>query len=235
MRDTPLSRKYAATVISNDDKLMMGRVQVRIDGLHEDTDDEDLPWAIPVNMSQGHGAIDVPSVGRRIVVQLQDRDGNELLYSGLLLDRGDPEPGTPDSGVQRIPTEFKETETKEKRYPHRKGFWDKYGNYAYRDQTDGTIKVATTTGITMIMDHNGNLIVDVAADTPNVHGVRYDDGKTKDPEGFDPSDLLGNATMQVVNNLRIKVLGNIIITAGGRIHIEATETVRIVGSEVYTN
>ena len=120
----PLSRKYAALVVSIDDPRKMGRVRVRIDGLHDDITDEFLPWAIPAEMSQGHGSLDLPTVGHRILVQMQDREASEYCISGIF--------------SIRISVTCSEYRMRCKRIIRTvRDWWDRYGNYMYRDQKDG--------------------------------------------------------------------------------------------------
>ena len=201
----PLSRKYAALVVNIRDPRRMGRVRVRIDGLHDDVEDEFLPWAIPAEMSQGHGSLDLPTVGHRILVQMQDREGSELLYFGNIIN-----PRIRD--MQRVPDALQEN------YPHRAGMWDRYGNYMYRDQKDGKMVMATANGVTLEQASNGKVTLNIT-------------GSGSPQSQHDQTDSPG--TQSLAGELEINVTGNITIKSDANIRMEAVGNINVVGANVY--
>lgn len=89
-------RRYEAKVVANDDTKsddgrMLCRVQARVAGLFDGTDDEDLPWALPTFMhTDGAGADSgyqwVPKVGTKVLLQFQDGSSEHPIYSSYPAD-----------------------------------------------------------------------------------------------------------------------------------------------------
>lgn len=78
-----------ATVIDNSDPINSYRVRVRIDLIHDNIPDKDLPWAARVGpgfMGFGNADIDhaIPEVGTKVLTLFIANDPNSILYLGTL-------------------------------------------------------------------------------------------------------------------------------------------------------
>jgi hypothetical protein len=73
-------------VVNNNDPEGLGRVQVRIPDIFEDTRDSDLPWAIPKRDALvGDVLFGVPSIDTLVTVEFQDDNSAFLIYDSVLL------------------------------------------------------------------------------------------------------------------------------------------------------
>lgn len=68
--NTELYGFYRQNVISTEDELKAGRIQVNIYGLTEGIDNNDLPWAEPLFLFAGedYGDVKIPQVGSEVVI-----------------------------------------------------------------------------------------------------------------------------------------------------------------------
>lgn len=78
-----------ATVVDNNDPENSYRVKVRVDIIHENIPDDQLPWAArvgPTFMGFGDADIDhaVPEVGTKVLTLFVANDPNSILYLGCL-------------------------------------------------------------------------------------------------------------------------------------------------------
>lgn len=86
-----------ATVVNNNDPENAYRVKVRIDVLHDNISDGDLPWAARVGPSfMGFGSADidhaVPEVGTKVLTVFIANDPNSILYLGSLYKKNSATP-----------------------------------------------------------------------------------------------------------------------------------------------
>lgn len=86
-----------ATVVNNNDPENAYRVKVRIDVLHDNISDADLPWAARVGPSfMGFGSADidhaVPEVGTKVLTVFIANDPNSILYLGSLYKKNSATP-----------------------------------------------------------------------------------------------------------------------------------------------
>ena len=165
-----------AWVVNNKDPAHMGRVQIRINGVHDDVEDEHLPWAAP-RMVRGFGELDIPPEGHPVYITTQDHGNGDPLYEGKPLasnpDANPPPPndvattespmsvpdvfrGKKESGRDDVEDDYK--------YPDRQGCWDFVGNYIYRNQKTGEIQVATAAGTTVAIKSDGSVSVEVTGE-----------------------------------------------------------------------
>ena len=168
-RDDPI----VAWVVNVDDPSQMGRVQIRINGIHDDVEDEHLPWAAP-KIIPGYGSLDVPPKGHAIYVTLQDHGNGDPLYSGKPLVMNDASP-------MAVADIFRYD------YPQRHGWWDSIGNYLYRNQKDGSIQFATASGVTTTSNSDGSVVVDITGVGKARHNKS--DPDIKKPTGGNPRIL----------------------------------------------
>ena len=86
-----------ATVVANNDPENAYRVKVRIDVLHDNISDADLPWAARVGPSfMGFGSADIshaiPEVGTKVLTIFIANDPNSILYLGSLYKKNSATP-----------------------------------------------------------------------------------------------------------------------------------------------
>jgi hypothetical protein len=73
---------FSALVVENNDPKQKGRIKIRIDGLHSDVPNGDLPWALPlINLS----VLDIPQKNKNVWVQFQQGKESEPVYLGYIL------------------------------------------------------------------------------------------------------------------------------------------------------
>jgi hypothetical protein len=87
---------YEAVVVENDDtkhpdKMMLGRVQARIDEIFTGIPDKDLPWAVPTwyHADGGYplsGFFAVPKKGSKVFLKFQDGNPSFPMYRGFHVD-----------------------------------------------------------------------------------------------------------------------------------------------------
>lgn len=100
-----------ATVVNNNDPENAYRVKVRIDLIHDNIPDDQLPWAArvgPTFMGFGNADIDhaVPEVGTKVLTIFIANDPNSILYLGTLYKNNSATPsGDPYLGSYGIYTQ----------------------------------------------------------------------------------------------------------------------------------
>ena len=87
-----------ATVVDNNDPQNNYRVKVRIDIIHNNIIDSELPWAArvgPTFMGFGDAEIDhaIPEVGTKVLTIFVANDPNSILYLGCLYKNNSATPG----------------------------------------------------------------------------------------------------------------------------------------------
>ena len=80
---------FVATVINNNDPTFNCRIQVKIIGMHDNIEDEYLPWAAKVDssfMGMDGSAVkhSIPEVGTKVLVLAVGNNINSLVYLGCL-------------------------------------------------------------------------------------------------------------------------------------------------------
>ncbi len=152
---------YVAFVVNNvddDDKRGRQRVRVRIPQKHRGVPDDHLPWAIPDNtqnysnasVESGSqvGSINIPPIGSKLWVRLDDNDPHNPRYGG-----------SPSSDDVNKDNEF----LKEK-YPHTRGNVDAANNREAVNVEDMTKDSTHSSGTTIHIDANGTLSITTAGD-----------------------------------------------------------------------
>ena len=194
-----------AWVVSDQDPSEMGRVQIRINGIHDDVEDEHLPWAAP-KIVPGYGALEIPPIGHMIYVALQDHGNGDPLYEGKPLAMGrDSAMSVPDV-FRYLPLSVPPANRK----PLRQGWWDFIGNYMYRNQKDGMIQFAAAAGLTATLNEDGSVVVSITG----IGEPRHDksDPDAKRPKGGNPRITFNIAGTTV---LELQPGGMTLITPSG--------------------
>ena len=77
-----LDKEYIGQVVYNDDPTHTGRCKIKVFGLFDNLDEENIPWFTPVNSSifseGGSGSISIPKLNTYVRVKFSNND----LYSG---------------------------------------------------------------------------------------------------------------------------------------------------------
>lgn len=94
---------YSALVIDNNSPDKDGAVQIRIDAIHNEVKNSELPWALPTS---GVNVNDIPLLGAYVWVTFQQGNVYEPIYSGSVLSR------------KNLPNVFAED------YPNTRGIYD---------------------------------------------------------------------------------------------------------------
>ncbi len=138
-----IGRILVASVVNNVDPLDKDRVQIRVEGLHTDTRDPDLPWALPITKDRVQGSsintnyTNIPGIGSDVYVIFDG--GNK--YSPLML------------GVVRNPLTSAWP-------PSQYGFVDLAGNTFKIDTAANTVEFKHASGTTLTIDAVGDVTVD---------------------------------------------------------------------------
>lgn len=120
-------------VVDIDDPLTKGRVRARVDVLHDDMADSDIPWARCTSSIAG---LNVPLLGSKIGIEFLGGDRNNPVYSYQAL-RTEDISGTPLS----------------EDYPHTRGFYDGV-NYILLNRQQRKITIHTPQN-TITLDASG--------------------------------------------------------------------------------
>ena len=133
-----------AKVVDNNDPLKLERVKFRIQGLHRNTTDANLPWAIPQKQSiQGNnnvGSINIPSLGSEIIVYFID--DYSVIYTGVMV--------RDDNTIDEL------TSTN---YPNCYGHIDASGNKMLVDTTANTVTFTHVSGTQIQIAQNGTTTI----------------------------------------------------------------------------
>jgi phage baseplate assembly protein gpV len=138
-------------VVNNNDPLKAKRLQIRVDGPHDDIPDAKLPWAI-CGVYQGRGChptadrVEIPIIGAELLVVFQQGDSQNPMYLGGV------------ASVDTVPDLFKPN------YPHRSGWLVPNGTYFVVDEVANSLTIHHR-GTTAVIDSGGNVQVNVVGTT----------------------------------------------------------------------
>lgn len=151
---------YVVDNVDPDKKNPKQRVRVRIPQLHRGIPDDKLPWALQdssrgtANAGSGVGSVDVPPVGSKLYVRLDENDPHNPRYSGS--------PPTDDVN--------KDNELLKEDYPHTNGFVDPAGNRFAVNKEKQTVNFTHTSGTTVFIDAKGAVSVSCSTFMVGVEG-----------------------------------------------------------------
>lgn len=193
-----------ATVVNNQDPENSYRVKVRIDIVHDNISDNDLPWAArvgPTFMGFGNADIDhaIPEVGTKVLTLFIANDPNSILYLGTLYKNNSATPsGDPYLGS--------------------------YGIYTQKGEFIGIDKI----NYTFKMIYEGKLDISKLKEAKiSVNGPMTvkTDGDIKIESG-------GNINIKSSGNMNIESGGPTNIKAGGTVTINSTGMTNLTGGQV---
>ena len=148
------TRWFLGEVVNvKDDPLKLGRVRVRVHGIHDDIDnikDADLPWAqivVPVTQGVHDGKGQYLGIlkGTQVFGVFLDGQNSQLPMV-----------------IGTVPKEGDENDKAEENYPHNKVYQTETGHYKEYDDTEGKerIKEYHTSGTYYEIDKDGNMTID---------------------------------------------------------------------------
>jgi hypothetical protein len=197
---------YRAVVEDNNDPLMMGRVRVRIFGLHtakkvldatEGVPTDELPWAEPVcglieGSISGYGLWAIPLQGSHVMLFFENGNYSSPRYFGTV-------PGIPASGPDTT-VGFNDPDGE---YPDKTGVSDFHEN-ARGSSYPNNIVLAT---------HGGHIIEIDSSEGSETLKISYDTGGTsiEFSKSTNAIDIVGDIDINVTGNCNVTVTGNLII------------------------
>ena len=148
------TRWFLGEVVNvKDDPLKLGRVRVRVHGVHDDIKnikDADLPWAqivVPVTQGVHDGKGQYLGIlkGTQVFGVFLDGQNSQLPMV-----------------IGTVPKEGDENDKAEENYPHNKVYQTETGHYKEYDDTEGKerIKEYHTSGTYYEIDKDGNMTID---------------------------------------------------------------------------
>lgn len=227
---TDKNTKYPAIVVNNNDPDMLGRVQARIETIHDGIDNKLLPWCLPTyahvdgalggNVFNRSGTFFVPKNGTRINVTFQDGDPHFPLYEG--------------AEVNDL-TKLKEVS---KNYPNRSILRFSNGSFIMIDTSTNELFIHNAGDLNLIVQ--GNLNQQVFGNSQEI--------VTESKSGLDPyftDDKLlpiGAAKQSQTNNVKFKGLGktggsgnkNILIDGDYTMTVKGNRITKIMGDDTTT-
>lgn len=151
-KEQRFSKEYIATVVSNDDPLRRGRLQVTVDTILGD-----IPFWVDSTLLAGSvQLIVIPNAGDKVTVKFKNKD----IYSGEWELKGTSINGTDEANID--PTKY--------------GLKDTAGNFVLIDKTTNDISINSLANINLTaatnanMTFTGNLVLQAEAGTINYNG-----------------------------------------------------------------
>lgn len=203
---------YVGVVVDNNCPSKAYRLRVRVPGIHDHLDDEEIPWAAPTQ-SQSQGIIGGEGVGRTQCVSVPEVESTVALYFNQ---GGDPMQPTYSTDVpipkNKISPEF------QKNYPNRLGYVLPSGyTFIHDKKTKETfLETPGDANLTILGDVNLNVVGNIQA-------------KAMSSTGELPS-YIANAPERVVGQLSPTQSGKIQFEglyggSSGNIHFEASQNI----------
>ena len=253
---------YVGVVVDNNCPSKAYRIRVRVPGIHDHLDDEDLPWSAPTH-AQPQGIIGGEGVGRTQSVSVPEVESTVALYFNQ---NGDPMQPTYSTNVpiakNQISPEF------QKNYPNRLGYVLPSGyTFIHDKKTKETfLEAPGDANLTILGDVNLNVVGNIQAravgstgDLPSyvanapervIGNLQPDPQKKISFNGLYGGDS-GNIHLEATNSITMKAGKNFKVeagqqieekagssfkqTAGSSMSMKASSTVRVKGSAIYLN
>jgi len=76
------SDNYYGEVVSNSDPKNYGRIKVKVQGIYDNIQTQDIPWAYPTSnfIGSNTGSLIIPPVGTIVIVRFQNKDIHQPIY-----------------------------------------------------------------------------------------------------------------------------------------------------------
>jgi hypothetical protein len=207
------TRWFLGTVVNNsDDPLQIGRVRVKIFGIHDEIEDKDLPWAqIVVPTIAGVHSYEENAVGQYLGLLV----GTHVF--GIFLDGKDSQLPLV---LGSLPKKGDDNQRATENYPHNKIYQTKEGHFKEYDDTPENTRIREQhmSGTFTEMEHDGSMRTEVQKD----QYIR----------------VLGDATIEVGsdgsgNRANLTIRGDCNITVTGDAKINA-KNVSVTGTDTVT-
>lgn len=205
------------TVVDNNDPDKIQRVKIRVEGLHKNIKDQDLPWSLPIvntgsaGSAAGIGSVNVPPKGSKVWVMYTDDTMYHSFYLGQVVDKatrmsdvvGAGSDQTGDDAPKDIDQDVANS------YPDAIVSKDTSGNRMVVDTKANTIDYWHGSGTRFRVDGKGHLQIEIA-DHKNYDGAaeRQPKGLTLIVNGPVNVNAAESITLTTKADLNFKVEGN---------------------------
>lgn len=220
---------YRGVVVDNQDPLQAGRVKIRVYPMFRNISDEVLPWAIFSDPFMGgsvnHGGTFIPEIGAHVYVFFEAGDWRYPVYFGGAPAIQDDTPDLPE-----------ESRSEESTYPKNRVFRTTQGHLLEFDDSEDNLRIHIyhTTGTEVLIDHDGNMIINVVeneektveGDSTDIYEgnkeISVSGSETKTIQSDAEETTSGNKTLTVSGNFDISVSGNCNVVASGNVVVQGT-------------
>lgn len=208
-QDELLPGSYIGIVENNDDPERLGRVKVRIHGLHDDIPVDYLPWA-PVDQTfvgSRKGSFIIPEIGTVVNVKFQDGDQYFPTVVSKALDSRN----------------FNFDADRQEDYPNTMIFWETAkGDFLKFNRQKSELTLNLANGLFFKVFGNGNITL--SNESSNVGNMNLDIRGD-----FTISNPVGNLNL-VTNNVNLSAFGDINLTNNGRCDIKSLEGASLISN-----
>lgn len=208
-QDELLPSTYIGIVENNDDPEHLGRVQVRVHGLHDDIPVDYLPWA-PIEQSffgSKKGSFIIPEIGTVVTIKFQDGDQYFPTVVSKSMDAKN----------------FDFEADRHEDYPNTMIFWETAkGDYLKFNRARSELTLNLANGLFFKVFGNGN--ISISNESSNVGNVNLDIRGN-----FTISNPVGNLNL-VTNNVNLSAFGDINLTNNGRCDIKSLEGASLISN-----
>lgn len=235
---------YRGVVEDNNDPLKMGRVRVRIFGLHTENKiktetnglkTNELPWAEPIlgiveGSISGYGLWSIPVQGSQVMLFFENGNYSQPRYFGTVpgivsslpdTSKGfnDPDGNYPDSTGTDYPSEATGSN-----YPNVMVLKTHGGVIMEIDNVTKVVKITHPSGTIVELDNDGDKIETIANDKYETVG----NNKTQDIGGDKTETISGDKT-ETVSGDKTETVTKLTVTASGEVSITGS-TITLIGN-----
>lgn len=174
------NRFFRGKCVDNNDPFKIGRVRIRVEGIHDNFQDSQIPWSLSaLNMccNAGTGGIDIPDINTNVWILYLSEQGDSSLYFGASYTRN-----------SILSTELLED------YPNTYGFVDSYNNVFVVNKIKGYFRLLLKDGAELDFHSNGLYIK--TSDTVN---DKFPEGLQIHVNGNAKTLVSGNHLLQAEN------------------------------------
>ena len=207
-----------ATVVDNNDPENSYRVKVRIDTIHDNFDDNELPWAArvaPAFMGFGNADIDhaVPEVGTKVLTMFVGNDPNSILYLGGLYKNNNATP----SGDQYLGTY---------------GMYTQKGEFIGIDKINYTFKMIYEGKIDISKIAEANISINGPMNVKVAGNIKIESDGNINIKSSGPTKVESDANVEIKSSgsTKIEASGTVDVKATGPATIESTAGVTVKGA-----
>lgn len=189
-------------VEDNKDPMHLGRIKVRVDGLHsKKMQTSDLPWIMNTRFfssASGQGNVEIPDISSKCWVMFVD----DNIYNGLYL-------GCLPNITEELLTD----------YPNSYGYIDRSGSLFVANTNTDNYMFQHVSGTTFLVDAKGNLKIQVANNQVNM------DGTAENPEGIS-IEVFGDVSIKANRDIMMECK-NFTLSADETINIKSGTAINV--------